>query len=519
MPFRKDSIPADRLILAAVAAAVLSVQPVGAADPSQTVRDIGSRRQLFIDDYLIASTENLKRSFHPAVKHGPPVMLPEHPWEGVGTAPWPSVYLFGDVIRDEEEKIYKMWYTSATKDAKGQHVVLYATSEDGIRWHKPLDLGIVEYDGSGANNILIQNCSTENVLKIDEEPDPNKRYQLFTYDRNVNAYAWRFSADGLHWGEPVPVPALAGMYDMGNVAYDETRGIYALAVKKHHSETYRHPVLGKHPGVRFRHWLLATSKDTVHWTPPIDMLGDFDEIDKVLYMEGERCAMLNTYGVSLFAYHGVYLGIQWMFRITDAAGFWNCNGGPMDGRLLFSRDWTKPWQIPSREFVVPRGRKGEWDWGMICGVANRPVKSPKGDQWWYYYGGWDGGHGTSHRRAAIGIAKFRVDGFASMDAFGTEGALRTANLTFSGARLKLNLDATGEDTTGEKNYVRIELLDADGNVLQGYAESDCDPIHCDRVDHVVTWRGNSDVSKLAGRVISVKLSMKGAALYALQFVN
>jgi hypothetical protein len=463
--------------------------------------------------------KNLKRSFHPAVKHGPPVMVPEYPWEGVGTAPWSSVYLFGDVIWDEEEQIYRMWYTSATKDVKGQHSTLYATSKDGINWHKPLNLGIVMYEGSGANNILIQNCGVANVLKVREEPDPNKRYQLFVYDRNVNAYAWRFSADGLHWGEPVVVEALKGMYDFGNVAYDETTRMYVLTVKEKHSETYRHPILGKHPGVKFRHWFMTTSKDTVHWTPLVDMLGDFDEMDKVLYMEGEGCAMLNTYGISLFAYHGVYLGIQWVFRITDTGGFWNCNGGPMDGRLLFCREWTKPWQVPSREFVVPRGRKGEWDWGMICGIANRPVRNRQGDEWWYYYGGWDGGHGTSNRRACIGIAKFRVDGFASIDTFGTEGVLRTTNLKFVGNKLKLNADASGEDTTGVKNYIRGELLDEAGRVIEGYSQSDCDSIHVDSVDHVVTWRGNSDLSKLAGRVISVKLYMKGAELYALQFVK
>ncbi|MBC8869951.1 MAG: hypothetical protein H8E44_11065 [Planctomycetes bacterium] len=519
MPIQNHPIRASWLTLAVLAVAAATARCAETENSKQTVRDSGSRRQLCIDNYLIASMENLKRSFHAAEKHGSPVMVPEHPWEGVGTAPWPSVYVFGDVIWDEEQQIYRMWYTTATKDPKGQHATLYATSEDGIRWHKPLDLGIVEYEGSSANNILIQNCSAETVLKVDDETAPEKKYQLFTYDRNVNAYAWRFSPDGLRWGEPVAVPAFRGMYDMANVAYDETRKMYVLALKEKHSNTYRHPVLGKHPGVNFRHWIMSTSNDTAHWTPPVDMLGDFDQIDRVLYMEGEGCAMLNTYGVSLYAYHGVYLGIQWMFRISDAEGFWNCHGGPMDGRLLFSRDWTKPWQIPSRKFVVPRGRKGEWDWGMICGIANRPVKNRTGDEWWYYYGGWDGGHGTSKRRASIGIAKFRVDGFASLDTFGTEGALRTPNLKFAGTKLKLNIDASGADTTGTKNYVKVELMDETGQAIEGYSQSDCDPIHANSVDNVVTWKDNSDVSKLAGRVISVKIHMKGAELYALQFVH
>ncbi len=155
---------------------------------------------------------------------------------------------------------------------------------------------------------------------------------------------------------------------------------------------------------------------------------------------------------------------------------------------------------------------------MICGIANRPVKNPTGGEWWYYYGGWDGGHGTSKRRACIGIAKFRVDGFASIDTFGTEGALRTPNLKFAGTKLKLNIDASGADTSGAKNYARVELLDETGGIIEGYSKSDCDLIHANSVDHVVAWKGNGDVSKLAGRVISVKIYMKGAELYALQFV-
>jgi len=116
MLFRGYSVLVDWLMLPVVVVAVLSATSAKAADSAQTIRDIGTRRQLFVDDYLIASMENLKRSFHSAEKHGPPVIVPEHPWEGVGTAPWPSVYLFGDVIWDEEDKIYRMWYTSATKD-------------------------------------------------------------------------------------------------------------------------------------------------------------------------------------------------------------------------------------------------------------------------------------------------------------------------------------------------------------------------------------------------------------------
>ena len=482
-------------------------------------RDIGSRRQLLIDDYVIASTHNLKRTFHTARKHGEPVMVPEYPWEGVGTAPWESVFLFGDVIRDDSEAQYRMWYTTAKKDMKGgQHDVLYATSRDGVRWHKPLDLDIVERDGSGANNLLIEDASVQTVLEIATEPDPRKRYQLLTYDRNVNAYAWRYSPDGLHWGEPVRIPALAGdgMCDNLNGAYDDTRGRYVIAVKKF-DNTYEHPVVGRLPGPGFRRWFMTTSRDGIECDPLVEMPGLIDEVDKRLYIEGERCRGLNTYGISMHAYHGVYLGLQWFFRVADSEGFYACHGGPMDGRLLFSREPKEQWLIPTREFVLPRGRKGEWDWGMICGIANRPVLSPGGDEWWYYYGGWSFGHGICQRRACIGLATLRVDGFASIDSLDTDGVLETVPLRFSGRELRLNVNATGQDTEGTPNYALVEMLDAEGNAIEGHAKGDCDAIHVDNVDHTVTWSGNSDVSALAGHEVRLRIYLRGAELYAFQF--
>lgn len=514
-----------KMVLAVIASLPLINCAVTRSE-EHTSRDIGSRRQLFIDDYMIASIHGLKRSFHPAKKHPKPVMIPEHPWEGVGTADWPSVYMHsGNVIFDEQKRIYRMWYSTATKNMSFQHDMLYATSKDGIHWHKPLDLNIANYDGSGANNILVRGCGPQSVLKMDKEPDPNKRFQVFSYDRTVapnsasGSYSWRYSADGLHWSDPEVVSAFGAWYDFGNIAYDDTRELYALVVKSKHDSNYHHPVLGKHPSVGFRRWHMTTSQDRLNWTQPVELVSDFDEIDKKLYMEGERCAMLNTYGLSLFAYHGVYLGIQYLFRISDPGGFLNLEGGPMDGRLLFAREFTRPWLIPSREFAIPRGRKGEFDWGMIVSVTNRPVLSPDGDEWWYYYGGWEYGHGTSKRRACIGLAKFRVDGFISIDNVGTRGILETPAVRFAGRELKVNVDATGENTVGERNYLRVELLDADSEVIDGYAEDDCDAIHVNDVNRTVTWKGNSDVSSLAESVIRIKFYMKGAELYAMQFVE
>ena len=59
--------------------------------------DIGSTKQLFIDDYIIESLTNAKQGLNPAVKvdHNP-ILRQERPWEG-------NVLDAGKVLFDEQD--------------------------------------------------------------------------------------------------------------------------------------------------------------------------------------------------------------------------------------------------------------------------------------------------------------------------------------------------------------------------------------------------------------------------------
>jgi hypothetical protein len=72
---------------------------------------------LFLDDYLIASQDNLTRWLHPAEKYpGNPVLWPSESWEPAYAATWGSVFL--------DEGKYRMWYRTPAG-------VSYAESDDG----------------------------------------------------------------------------------------------------------------------------------------------------------------------------------------------------------------------------------------------------------------------------------------------------------------------------------------------------------------------------------------------------
>jgi hypothetical protein len=113
-------------------------------EPPQNVSiEVGKQKQLFLDDYLIASTANAVRRIHPAEKSkSNPVIRQTEPWED------PFNILYGSVIRDGEK--YKAWYLSGPG-------VSYAESDDGIQWVKP-ELDLTPIQGA-KTNILFRRLS------------------------------------------------------------------------------------------------------------------------------------------------------------------------------------------------------------------------------------------------------------------------------------------------------------------------------------------------------------------------
>ena len=76
--------------------------------------DIGSRKQLFVDDYLIESTSNTKPVMNPARKvDNNPVLRPEMPWEGNDVRP-------RHIFFDDREGIFKMLYQGKSTPADGR---------------------------------------------------------------------------------------------------------------------------------------------------------------------------------------------------------------------------------------------------------------------------------------------------------------------------------------------------------------------------------------------------------------
>ena len=71
--------------------------------------------------------------------------------------------------------------------------------------------------------------------------------------------------------------------------------------------------------------------------------------------------------------------------------------------------------------------------------------------------------------------------------------------------------------TSSQGSVRVELQDAAGATLDGFALSDCQPLRGDEIEQTVAWRNAPDISRLAGKPIRLRLELRSADLFSFRF--
>jgi len=462
-------------------------------------------RQLFVDDHLISSSSGLNRVIHSASKYGDnPILLPVKPWEGQYTL------LYGTVIRDEEEGIWKMWYSTMNHFRYIQKIfpestyLCYATSRDGVHWTRP-DLGVIAYRGKTQNNIVLEGTHAPeqgiegildavSVLKDVNDPDASRRYKLMVwrhnqkFDGNKSTYVLEgehrmgdyaaFSPDGIRWSRPERLifPYLP-VRDTMSLMWDPRASKYIAFVKQQ--------VNGKR--ARF----VSESDDFLTWSTP----------KQILVADERDPANVELYHNTGFPYEGMYLGLVTVFHPEPLDNIY------LDLQLISSRDGRSWSRVGNRDPFLPVGRRDvDWDFGFHSPSSGPPVRV--GDELWFYYSGRAyrhpvDGQGREPNKGAIGLAKLRLDGFVSMDAGDREGTLTTVPLRFNDPGLFINADA-------KNGQIRVEVLDEAGAAIEGLASGET------LTKDAIRWRA-SDLSKLRGRAVRLKFYLRNASLYSFGF--
>ena len=223
------------------------------------VIELGDRRELFVDDYLIERLHGVELRLNKPVPRNVAI---DHdaPWEG-NTSAYHTVF--------QDGKLFRAYYRGSHYDPSGNHyrpVVCYAESRDGVEWYRP-ELGLVNYQGSTRNNIVWDGIGAHNFAPFrDRNPDcrEGEEYKalgsaLARTTEEQALYAFK-SADGVHWSLLSEKPVITeGAFDSLNLAfYDPLRGCY---VDYHRDSIYP-------DGVRVRNIMTCTSKDFRRWTKP-----------------------------------------------------------------------------------------------------------------------------------------------------------------------------------------------------------------------------------------------------------
>ncbi len=476
------------------------------------LRPISTERQFFFDDEIVETMTNTARRLNPAVKlDGNPVIQRDKPWEG------PDMRL-GWVIYDHRLGKFRMRYSSGVfraggRNEKGEVIVLgendstaaqrvtcEAFSTDGVHWEKP-ELGLVEFNGSKANNILPKEANYSYFFEDRHDPDPARHYKAFvregSYSGTGMTFALYYSADGYKWnaqaGNPVintgNQPGRWGPTDFPG--WDPIRQTYVA-----HMENNYH----MHSPLHRRSIGRAESPDLIHWSEPETII----VTDSLDYPDTE------FYHFPTTIYEGWYFGFLWIFSTTNTQH---------EPHFVFSRDGRR-YDRTYREPVIRLGDNGDFDGVSI--YAQEPLIH-HGRILCYYTGtNWRSPEQLvvlgDRARAGIGLAMLPLDGFVSLEGARADfSQVTTRSFTFTGKNLHLNLQAALQQWGAEACEVRVELLDGRHAPLKGFALADADTLSTTGIDQLVSWQGRTDLSDLAGKPIRLRVHFRNAKLYAFQF--
>ncbi len=436
-------------------------------------------KYLVLDSRIIDRTDNAKLTVGTVEKH------PRNPLFGEDK-PWEQRFdnMYANVLFDEADGLYKLWYNPFIYDTSSKGVTLEqrhktrysprrredgiccAISRDGLKWVKP-KLGLIEYEGNKANNLVLRGSHGAGVFKDTHDPDPMRRYKMF-HARDV----LRFSPDGLRWSNPAPCEGIDSNGDSHNHmlwAPDLERYVAFVRLRGGSNRRSGQRVVGR-----------SESADLKSWTRAVEVL----RIDA----DGQE-----AYSMPVFRYADIYLGLVAVFRTR-----------PVDRvhtELAWSPDTVKWHRIdPGTPLIGNAPNEGDYDWGCVY-AADDPVVLD--DEIRIYYLGSNGKH-TSWRDGFFCLATLRPDGFAGYEPIDAAkpATVVTRPVVCSGKTLRITADARG-------GSVRVTVLDADGKTVTAGR-----PIIDDVTGAPVTLRGGADLSKLHGSRVRLKFELTKAKLYA-----
>jgi len=441
--------------------------------------DLGSRWELFVDEYLVAQKNGVALKLHDPIKKEI-ALTTDQPWEGMTCA-------YFSVIQDGKKVLMYYRGSSGGSDHSDAQVTCVAESTDGIYFTRP-KLGLIEAGGTKDNNVIWRGVESHNFSPfLDANPktkpaerfkalggvkQPGKNWHQGETPGGLYAFA---SADGIHWKKMKDTPVITkGAFDSQNLAFwDTTRDRYACF-----SRIFSNKV---------RAVQSCTSTDFLTWS------------DGIPHRYAAGVPMEHFYTSATVpcptAPH-LFLSFPKRFVINRKKVPEHEGPGVSDAVFMSSRDGVT-WDRPFLEAWVRPGPDLK-NWTDRNNMTANGIIETSDSEWSLYI--------SEHYRHAdhrIRRLSVRKQGFASMHADAKGGEFTTHPLKVTGKKLVLNY------STSAAGSIQIEALDEAGKVLATMPELYGDEFEATALD----------VAKLNGQTIQLRVKLKDADLYALRFAD
>lgn len=485
---------------------------------SQEVCEIGSRRELLLDDFLVMRLGGGAqwRLHHPVPREA--VLAMDKPWEGC-MGGFPTVI--------EGDGRFRLYYRGVQIDlnnfnginASRPPTMCLAESRDGVHWERvPVD--VFDYQGIRRNNIIWMGVGDDlwgmhgfsPFIDLNPECPPEKRWKAVGggWTQPQKGLYLLTSPDGARWSLASDKPFLAGY------ALDSHNTVQWSPMEACYRAYFRHWTQGSYAGLR--NIMTATSPDLANWSKAVELVYPGSPFQQ-LY--DNNVAPYPRAPHIWLGFPTRYIERPWSPSI-EALPELEHRRMRSKSSLRYGTALTEPLFMSSRNgatfrrwdeaFIRPGLRaEGSWTYGdnyLAYGMLETDSDQPGGGKELSFYAVehlWRG-ESTTLRRYTL-----RNDGFVSLNAPLAGGELITKALVFAGARLSLNI------STSAAGRALVEIQDAEGHPIPGFALDDCWEIIGDTLDYTVQWKQGADLGALAGRPVRLRFDLNDADLYSLCF--
>ena len=174
---------------------------VCAFSPTPPVRTLTpAHKYLMLADSSVERAFSVEKRYHAAQRHGKPVLESTEPWMNR------NVYIYGSVIHDRRNGVYRMWLLSVDRKSEPSIRVLYAESPDGYEWKHVMQGKELE----GAKKSIVPGVFGHNasVVSLSEQDDGAPPYRAFWYNKRGRSIWTAVTEDGINFRDKRPVIAL-----------------------------------------------------------------------------------------------------------------------------------------------------------------------------------------------------------------------------------------------------------------------------------------------------------------------